>query len=269
MAAWLLFSLALAAGCASRPAARPGDDEAALRLAEALHLRGESLQTMAARGSAGYSADGRRHYVKFEVAVMKPDRMLFTAFDPAGRPAFKLASDGQTLTGIQYGSGEFVSGPAAAANFSRFIPLNLEVSELAALLSGFQAEPASAGARRLGDMTELTVVPTGGDPDGRLAWRLRLKGPPDQDPKAAAVESASFGPPRNPELEIVYRSIKPTPREDLGGLEPFPYSLDIAWRDGARRGLKVNYEEVRLGLPLETGLFSLKPPEGFEARPLD
>ncbi|MDR3038428.1 MAG: hypothetical protein LBV21_03930, partial [Candidatus Adiutrix sp.] len=130
---------ALAAGCVGGSAssvypARP--EGPALDLARGLYERGESLKTLAARGGADYSAAGRRNFFRFEALVMKPGRLLFTAFDPAGRPAFRLAIAAGRLTGLLYEARQYVTGPATAENFARFLPPALSPDRLPDLLSG-------------------------------------------------------------------------------------------------------------------------------------
>jgi len=242
-------------------------DGPAMALASGLYQRGESLRTLAVRGGASYTVGSKRHFFKFEALAIKPGRILFTAFDPAGRPAFRLASDGQELTGILYGANQYVVGPATAANFGRFIPLGLSPDQLLVLMSGSQARPASAGVRQVGGSTELTILPVG-RPDGDAnLWRLRLKGDVQQNPAEAVVESAAYGTARNPEISIRYLSTRNVPREDLGGQpEPFPFSVEADWAEGGqqKQALRVTYDEVRLGLPLDETHFRLTQPQGFE-----
>lgn len=262
LAAWALVS-----GCGQgRPASVARSPEGpAMALAAGLYERGESLATLAARGGASYTAEGRRNYFRFEALVMKPGRLLFTALDPTGRPAFRLASDGRQLTGILYGSRQYAVGPATAENFGRFIPLGLSPDQLIALMSGTQVRPASAGASQSGQSTELTILPAGRPDDDQNVWRLRLTGPLEQDPARAVVESAAFGPARNPAIAIKYMSVKDVPREDQGGRpEPFPHTVEIEWTDRDRQSLRVSYDEVRLGVPLDMGAFVLPRPDGFE-----
>lgn len=262
LAIWSLFLAACSSGQIERSPSGPAMD-----LAMGIYERGESLRSLAARGGASYTVDQKRHYFKFEALVIKPGWLLFTAFDPAGRPAFKLASDGSQLSGLIYGSNQYVIGPATASNFSRFIPLGLSPDQLIALMSGSQVRPASAGAKESDKTTELMIVPTnpsGGDND---LWRIRVAGALRQNPATAEIRSASFGPARKPKISIRYPSLRQISREDLGKqMEPFPASVEVDWtgEDGKNQNLRVTYDEVRLGLTLDESLFRLDRPDGFE-----
>ena len=237
----------------------------AMNMAAGLYQRGEDLRTMAARGGVSYTTDEKRHYFKIEVVGSKPGRMLFTAFDPAGRPAFRLASDGQQLTGVMYSTKQYVVGPATADNFARFIPLGLTPDQLMALMSGAQVRPASAGARESGQNTELAIIPAGALDSSENIWRVRIKGNLEQDPSTVVVDGATLGSPRNPRLAIKYMSVKNVAREDLGDrMEPFPHSVEADWADEEKRNLRVTYDEVRLGLVISDDMFSLAQPDGFE-----
>ena len=237
----------------------------AMVLANGLYQRGESLTSLAVRGGASFTSQGKRNYFKFEALVLKPGYMLFTAFDPAGRPAFKLASDGKSLTGILYGARQYAMGPATKENFGKFLPLGITPNQLTALLSGAQVRPASAGDKSTAESTELVILPLDKPDSLDNLWVIRLDGPVTQDPALARITSASLGPPKDPSIAIKYRAIKDVPREDLAGIqEPFPHSLEISWVDQDKKELRVTYEEVRLGVPLDTTLFNLAQPKGFE-----
>lgn len=273
LALFSLIAVFLLSGClgggsgSSSNAVTRSPQGPAMDLASGLYQRGESLRTLAARGGASYSTGLKRHFFKFEVMVIKPGRLLFTALDPAGRPAFRLASDGSQLTGILYGARQYVTGPATAANFGRFIPLGLTPDQLISLMSGSQVRPASAGARETSSGTELTILPADIPESDSQLWHLRLTGPLGQDPAAAVVQSAAFGPSRKPEISIKYMSVKNVPREDQGGrAEPFPHSVEADWTgpDRQSQSLRVTYDEIRLGLPLSEGAFVLDQPAGFE-----
>lgn len=243
----------------------PDSGGPAMVLATGLYERGHSLPSLAIRGGASYTNLGKRHYFKFEALVLKPGYLLFTAFDPAGRPAFKLASDGMTLTGILYGHKQYAVGAATAENFGRFIPLGLTPEQLVALMSGAQVLPAAAGAVSTGTHTELSILPSIRPEGDHLKWRVRLAGTVNQDPALAVVETADYGPPLSPSITIKYRAIKEVNREERPGLmEPFPHSVEIEWIEKDPKMLRVTYDEVRLGLPLDRNLFNLTQPEGFE-----
>lgn len=270
LAATALFSALILNGClgsgSSGQVARSPEGPA-MDLAMGLYQRGESLQSLAVRGGASYTVGQRRHYFKFEALAIKPGWLLFTAFDPAGRPAFKLASDGSQLSGINYSSNQYVVGPATAENFGRFIPLGLSPDQLVALMSGSQVRPAAAGAKESGSVTELTVAPADYSGAEGNMWRIRVAGGLGQDPASAEIQSATFGPARNPEISIKYPTIRQVPREDLGGQpEPFPATVEADWQgdDNKKQSLRVTYEEVRLGLTLDQNLFRLEQPQGFE-----
>ncbi len=263
----LMFASCSGLSSTSKETVEAGADPSgsALRLASELYQRGASLQTLAARGGASYTLDGKRSHFKFEAVMAKPGRMLFTALDPMGRPAFRLVSDGQTLTGLLYSAKQYATGPATAANFGRFIPLGLSPDQLIVLMTGSVPQPAKASARSTGGSTELTVLPVGMPEGTANQWRIKVEGPLDQNPATAKVTSAILGQANNPKMSIKYLSIKDVAREDLNGqMEPFPSSVEVEWNDVKKQSLRVTYEEVRLGLPLGDELFTLTQPEGFE-----
>lgn len=237
----------------------------AMIMAAGIYERGHNLSSMAVRGGASFTNQGKRHYFKFEAVVLKPGHLLFTAFDPAGRPAFRLVSDGQTLTGILYGHKQYAVGPATSENFGRFIPLGITPDQLIALMSGAQVRPAEAAAVSTETSTELSILPANRPANNQLLWRVRLAGPITQNPAQAIVDAADFGPPLSPTIAIKYRAIKEITREDQNGLlEPFPHSVEIMWVEKDEKMLRVTYDEVRLGLPLDQNLFNLVRPDGFE-----
>jgi hypothetical protein len=255
------------AGCA---ASRGGEalrtsEGPAMDLARGLHLRGENLRTLAARGSVSHEAGRRRAFFRFEALASKPDRLLFTAFDPAGRPAFRLAAAEGRLTGLNYRTRQYFDGPATAENFARLLPLNLNQEQFAALLCGSTARPGAAGARAAGENTELILVPAETPNDENEVWRLRLAGGLDQDPWRAVILTAARGPAGRPDLRLRYLSVRDLPREDEpGSLMPFPTTVEAEWAK-PKQFLRLTYDEVSLGPTLDPGLFVLTPPEGFEA----
>jgi len=233
-------------------------------LARGLYLRGESLKTLAARGAASLETDGQRKFFRFEALALKPDRLLFTAFDPAGRPAFRLAAAGDRLEGLVYGARQHFTGPATAENLARFLPLNLTLDQLMALLSGSTTRPGAAGARAMGENTELILIPVEHPEDENEIWRLRLTGSLDQDPRGAVILSAARGPAGRPNLNLRYPAVKNLPRADApDALEPFPTSVEAEWAQ-KKQSLRLTYDEVTLNPELNPDLFAIAPPADFE-----
>ena len=264
-----LVAAGLAGGCAAghRGDPTPRTSEGpAMDLARELYLRGESLRALAVRGSISHEVGGRRQFFRFEALALKPDRLLFTAFDPAGRPAFRLAAADGRLDGLIYGARRHFTGPATAENLARFLPLDLTLEQLLALLSGATVRPEAAGARALGDNTELIIVPA--EADEKETWRLRLAGGLEQDPRQAVILAAARGPAGRPNLSLRYPAVRNLPREDIpGALEPFPASVEAQW-PREKQSLRLAYDEISLGLELDRGLFVLTPPADFETAPL-
>ena len=258
----------LAGGCATtgpRGDLAPRSPEGpAMDLAQGLFLRGESLQTMAVRGSVSHEARGHRKFFRFEALFLKPDRLLFTAFDPAGRPAFRLAAALGQLNGLVYGTKQYFTGPATAENLARFLPLDLTLEQLAALLSGSVVRPGAAGARALAENTELILVPAEIPEDENEIWRLRVAGGLDQDPRRAVILSAARGPAGRPNLKLRYPTVRDLPRaDDHEALEPFPASVEAEWVQD-KQFLRLTYDQVSLGQKLDPDLFLITPPVDFE-----
>jgi hypothetical protein len=236
----------------------------AMDLARELYLRSETLRTVAIRGAVSHDDGRRRAFFRFEILILKPDRFLFTAFDPAGRPAFRLAVAEGRLTGLIYGAKQYFTGPATDENFTRLLPLNLTQDQLLALLCGSTSRPAAAGARARDNNTELVLVPAHAPDDEKEVWRLRLSGGLDQDPRRAVILAAARGSAGRPDLNLRYLAVKDLPREDEPGtITPFPTSIEAEWTK-TKQFLKLTYDEVRLGPALDPILFALKPPENFE-----
>lgn len=278
----------LAGGCtttAKMPQTADHDLEAkAGEMAQALYERGQTLPSFAARGDATYIQGQDRKFFRFELITAKPDKILFTVFGPAGKPAFKLASDGTTMSYIAYGEKAYITGKASPENFRRIMPFDFSLQELIALASGAQVEPTWAtmamastkkntktGQGGAISSTTLFVRPSV-SPDGNdYYWQIRLSGDaaalkPDQ----LKVESSKYGPPRRPKIEISYNSIKDLTREDNPGqTEPFPFTINGKWQLESSREALLRYEEVRLGLKLDEKMFKLEKPASYDLIKMD
>jgi hypothetical protein len=137
-----------------------------------------------------------------------------------------------------------------------------------ALLCGSIVRPGAAGARAVGENTELVIAPAEAPDDENETWRLRLAGGLDQDPRGAVILSAAGGPAGRPNLSLRYPAFKTLPRADAPGLtEPFPTSVEAEWvRE--KQSLRLVYEEISLNPAPDPGLFILTPPPDFEVVPL-
>jgi hypothetical protein len=260
----LVVELAACAVASKREVVPPTSEGPAMDLAHGLYMRGENLRTLAARGAVSHEADRRRTFFRFEALALKPDRLLFTAFDPAGRPAFRLAAAEGRLTSLNYGTRQYFAGPATAENLTRLLPLNLTLEQLVALLCGSTAKPAAAGARSTGENTEIILIPAETPEDENEVWRLKLAGGLDQDPRRAVILTAAHGSAGRPNLTLRYLTVQELPKEDEPGvLTPFPVSVEAEWTK-PKQFLRLTYDEVSLGPKLDPNLFVLKPPEGFE-----
>jgi len=240
----------------------------AMDLAYELYLRGVNLRSLAARGQVSHESGGRRAFFRFEVLILKPDQLFFTAFDPLGRPAFRLVTGEGRLSGLIYGARQYFTGPATTENFNRFLPLNLPPDQLVALLCGSIARPVTAGSRTVGGNTELIIAPAETQEDENALWRLRLAGDLEQDPSRIVILAAAHGPAGRPNLNLRYAKIQDLPLEDEPGvLMPFPTSVEAEWSK-KKQFLRLTYDEVKLGPKLDPGLFVLTPPDDFEVVPL-
>lgn len=244
--------------------------KAAAALAKGLYERGSGLKSFAAQGRINYYRGKQRHFFRFEFVSQKPGSMLLTAFDPAGRPAFKMLIYQNELTGVLYQSGEYVKGPATAENLALFIPVALDPEDLLRLMTGSQVEAASAEGREKtvsGQVvSELAVSPVQGDGGVEHIWRLKVQGPLGQDPLMAKVSSAAYGPIMKPAMSVNYEQIKEAQREDQNGrTEPFPYKIMARWQTGSgEETMELSYDEVRLGADIPKTLFSVPRPAEFK-----
>jgi outer membrane lipoprotein-sorting protein len=259
-----LAALALvAAGCAGRRAAPIGPPSAegpAFELADRLWR--EAPASFAARGAANYQDGSAKSFLRFELALRRPGDFSFTVFDPMGRPAYRVVSDGRRLAALDYGTAVCAVAPASAQAFERFMPVKLELAQLMSILTGapLQAPAAAASAAADdGSVQELRVWAAEAGPDDfqrlELSWEA---GEP-------LLRRLGFGGRRAAALTAAFDGFQPTGREDApgGGTRLFPRKLTVVWTGDRPRSLEVRYDEVRLGPALNEEIFRVAAPEGF------
>lgn len=266
--AWLgvLAAALLAAGClSSGPAGRKNmlESSQALEMARRIYAEGQRVKTLAAKGSFRYQEKNRQHFVRFDLAAKRPNQLLFTAYDPAGRPALRLFVDGETLTAIDYLSREVISGRATSRNLMAFLPLGLNPDQMIIALAGGQPldQPVKASSGDLGRQPSSTPLAldvwSPGDTDDDH-WRYRLA-----DGREPEVISAQYGPRRKPHLAFQYQNYKTVFQGP--GARKFPHLITLrAGQGDASREITIRYDQVALDEDLSATLFSPPMVEGFK-----
>ncbi|MDR2612479.1 MAG: hypothetical protein LBG06_06520 [Deltaproteobacteria bacterium] len=281
-AATLLSALALAAilalpGCARTagvpPDRAPAENLRAEGLARAVWAEGEDLRTFAVRGDANYLSGNGRRFFRFELVCERPGSLLFTARDPFGQPAFRLAVADGYLRAADYLGRAYYAGEARGGALELLLPLPLEAEGLLAALSGsLPFEPGRAEA--------LAPLPTGEGEALFLAYpaagggaplRVSVSGAAPWDSASwKTLRSVSRGSARDPDFQARYGRWEPAPRDDRGGaLRLFPRTVAASWRHGGgTHGLELSYREVSLGFTPPESVFVLERPEGFSLQPI-
>jgi hypothetical protein len=269
LVAALAAALALAAGCTAGridPTRVPAENLKAEDLATALWEDGEDLRTFAMRGEATYRSGNSSSFFRFELVCERPASFLFTAFDPFGSPAFRIASSEGRLTAADYPGKAFFTGSTRDGALGLLVPVPLEPPELLAALSGsLPFPPVRAEAAAPLPESEGTVVFLAYPSGGGIPLRVQLRGaPPWNSASGKTLQTVSRGPANSPELTVRYGPFRENARDDRGGaLRSFPHSLSAAWRQGGNRALDISYTEVSLGFAVPPGIFGLERPAGF------
>ncbi|MDR1081128.1 MAG: hypothetical protein LBQ79_09280 [Deltaproteobacteria bacterium] len=269
-----LLLVLLLAGCAARgvdPDRAPSENLKAEHLAAALWADGEDLKTFAMRGDATYRSGGSSNFFRFELVCERPGSFLFTAFDPFGSPAFRIASSGGSMTAVDYGGKAFYAGSVSGGALGILVPLPLSPEELLAALSGsLPFRPSRAEAAALfpdgdGDAVLLAYPPGSGRP-----LRVQVSGgPPWESASAKTVRRVSLGPANAPDFQVSYGSWEAQPRDDRGGAARlFPRSLRAAWRSGGDHSLEVGYREGSRGFTSPAGVGGSVRPDGYSLNAL-
>ncbi|MDR1164535.1 MAG: hypothetical protein LBO66_01435 [Deltaproteobacteria bacterium] len=248
------------------PSEAPAEDARALELATGLYERGESLKTFALRGEANYARGRDRRFHRFELIAAKPDAFLFTAFDPLGRPAFKLLSRDGEIRALDYLEAVFHVGDARDFSLNDLLPTPFGPEAFLALLAGALPEkPVRAEALEAFPAREATVSLNYWGPYDSVPYLVQVQGGPlwnmAEKPRARAF---SKGSRYNPEFVARFGGFRDREWESLNESLPFPDSVTAQWKEkGEARELVVRYQEIRLGFPLPEGLLELAPPEGY------
>jgi hypothetical protein len=240
------------------------DDRAVTQFAQGLYLRGQSLDTFAARGVARYRSGAENILYNFELIAQRPDSYYCTFFDPLGRPAFRVVNQKGVLRALDYGEKIFYEAKKSDKEVSDLLPIPLTnrdfldifsaslpyrpalVSQSASLgndpqsLISYQADVGSA---------PVTILVTGGP-----AWNI----------KDALVLELTRGRVQNPDYKAQYSSYNFLPLEDEPDKTfPFPGEIILSWSSFTQKTLTVTMEEIRLGVSLPQGFFTLEKPQGF------
>jgi hypothetical protein len=176
-------------------------------------------------------------------AVTEPAFVHLESLDFFGMPLGVLVSDGVTFSLYDGQAGKFFRGPATAQNVSRFVPIALPPSELAALLLGRAPRVAH-------DAAELRFD----QPNGVLLLTLK---------KGDATQVLTVKPPS-------YRVIRST----VTGLDTYDYEFDNIEELGAytypRRvvltsskadvRVELNYKDVVVNETSDMTLYEMAPP---------
>jgi hypothetical protein len=196
----------------------------------------------------------------------RPGSLLFTAFDPLGSPAFRLAASGGILRAADYMGKAYYAGEIRGGPLELLVPIPLSAEELLATLSGsLPFPPARAEA--------LAPFPAGEGEALFLVWpqgearplRVAVSGSaPWTEAAGKTVRSVSLGSASSPDFQARYGRWESAPRDDRGGAPAlFPRTVAASWRQGGERALNVTYREVSLGFSPPPGIFNLDQPPGF------
>lgn len=260
----LAIAAVLLAGCVSGgTGSRRGlvESTEALDAAYRIYDAGQGIKAITAKGSLRYQEKSRQHFIRFDLAALRPGQLFFAAYGPAGQPALRLYVNGSNLTAIDYFSREIISGPATASNLMAFLPLGLNPDQVIISLAGGQpldrpvkAAATRGGGKQAGFPPELEVWSQGDDEDNH--WRYRLA-----EGRELEVSGARYGPLKKPILSYQYQNF-----QDLPGLaRRFPHSIIVTAGQGDKsRIITIRYDQVVLAENLAASLFEPPPVEGFK-----
>jgi hypothetical protein len=229
-----------------------------MELARLLFEEKSNLKTFAARGSVNYINGNSKHFFRFECLLRRSGGLVFTVFDPLGRPAMKVISDGTVFSALDYRSQVAMVGQATSDNLRRVLPVNIQTDDLTSVLTNsLLPNPSAAAVSRLkkGQISALEIVE---QHDQGLVWLVSI----DNRPAGPVITSQELGRPSDDNFKVFYSHFESLPIK--GSSRDFPLTINVAL-DGERR-FDVRYEQVILEPSLSDKLFDTNVPVGFMAR---
>ncbi|MEW6267641.1 MAG: DUF4292 domain-containing protein [Thermodesulfobacteriota bacterium] len=255
LAAVLGLGFLLASACAPLEPRPTGVGPTAEEVLAGLRQRQALVQTFAGRGAIRIKDARAQHYFDIMIAAAQPDRLRLQAFDFMGRPLVTLTADRNEIRFLDYGRTRMYQGPPSPLNLSRFLPLDMTVSELITLLAGgrplktYERAVLEAG-RGLGSKTWLLSLDRSG---GGLVEKVWVT-------SGWRIQRVEVGPRgEEPSFRLEYDDYRPLAgREDEA---PFRITASDMKRQSE---LVITYQEVKINPDLPPGLFTLIPPAGVK-----
>ncbi|MDY6851277.1 MAG: DUF4292 domain-containing protein [Thermodesulfobacteriota bacterium] len=217
------------------------------------------IQGFAGQGRLQFKNQRSRYSFDLTVAAMRPDRLRLQTYNFLGRPVMTLTVNQKELSLLDYRKATLYRGPPTRGNLGRFLPLNLDISEIISLLGG--AHPISSFAQA--DVYRDTEFEIGREfwclslvrPGGHLVERIWMV------PPHLRVSRVEIGPPNG---DALFRLDFSDYRDVAGLAMPFQIFVEDL---KARNEFTIDYEEFQIYSTLPDRIFSLPLPPGFKAVP--
>ena len=255
----VLCLAAVAAACAPTSPVTPLPLPRAETLVQRLRQRQAMIRGFIGQGRLQFKNQRSRYSFDLTVAAMRPDRLRLQTYNFLGRPVMTLTVNQKELSLLDYRKATLYRGPPTRGALGRFLPLDLNISEIISLLGG--AHPISSFDQA--DVYRDTEVEL-----GREYWRLSLVRPGGQVveriwmvPPHLRVSRVEIGPPGE---DALFR-LNFSDYHDVADLA-MPFQIFVEDLK-ARNEFTIDYEELQIYFTLPDRIFSLPLPSGFKAVP--